>query len=100
MLGTDARLSLELRGPADLTDVRVTTNHGSIEGLKATGPGRWQLDLVAPPQTWPQVAIVAAEGRSGGRALFGVRAVPMWGSGDARVRTRPGAEVTVTIAGK
>jgi hypothetical protein len=87
--GARSRLEIDTGGPAPL----VTTSVGRVEGLHPIAPGRWAADLVPPGQGFPQVAIVSAV--VGERAGF--TAVPLHGRGEALVRTRRGAEITVRI---
>jgi hypothetical protein len=73
---------------------RLSASAGRVGPPRADGPGAWVAEWEAPPAGVPRVAIVGA--LTGGGCGFA--AIPLAGLGDAVVRTRPGAEVAVTIA--
>jgi hypothetical protein len=98
-LGADAEAMLELAGPPDIEDVRVTTQAGHVEDLVAIGPGRFTARYRPPAETYPQIAIIAAAARCASGSAHGWTALPLWGSGQAVIRTRRGAKVGVDIAG-
>jgi hypothetical protein len=50
-----------------------------------------------PPERFPQVALVAALARTPRGLLDGWLAIPLSGQGDARVRTTPGALITLRV---
>jgi len=96
-LGTDREAWVEMLGPEDLTDVSVTTQAGRIDGVERLGPGHFRARYVAPDESAPQVAIVAAVGRCSGGSAHGWLALPLWGVGTATLRARRGANVVVDI---
>jgi hypothetical protein len=67
---------------------------GRIDLLAADGEGSWTAEWTAPPAGVPQVALLTALAGDG----CGYLAVPITGSGDVVVHTRPGARVVVRIA--
>ena len=92
-LGRDARASVRVQAQEQPT---LSASVGRLEKLRPDGTGAWVADYVPPDDELPQVAILAAV--SGGEIAW--RAVPLWGAGDAVVKTRPGARITVDIAGQ
>lgn len=85
------RAELSFRAPAG--DLRVECSAGSVSDLRRTSPGEWQATFRAPRERVPQVALIVA--RSGDSVGF--TALPLWGHGEAEVRTRAGAVVDVQI---
>jgi hypothetical protein len=96
-LGLDAEARVEIRGPEDLEEVSLSANAGALGPVERLGPGRFAAAYRPPERRLPQVALVAALGRSIGGLAIGCAALPLWGQGDAVIRTRPGAQVSVTI---
>ncbi len=96
-LGTDAEARVEVRGPDDLAEVSLSASAGQLERLEHLGPGRFAATYRPPARRLPQVALIAVLGRVRGEAAAGFAALPLWGQGDAVIRTRPGAQVSVTI---
>jgi hypothetical protein len=82
------RLRIEARG-----EPRLSVSAGRIANLRKDGEGRWIAEYVPPDETVPQFAIVSA--LAGGEA--GLYALPLWGQGDAVVKTRPRARIEVHI---
>jgi len=72
---------------------RLAVSAGAVDGLRPDGAGRWVATWTAPPAGVPQVALLVALAGDD----CGLLAVPLFGSGDAVVRTRAGAEVQVRI---
>jgi hypothetical protein len=96
-LGVDAEARVEIRGPEDLEEVSLSANVGALGPVERLGPGQFAAPYRPPARRFPQVALVAALGRSSGGLAVGCAALPLWGQGDALIRTRPGAQVSVTI---
>jgi hypothetical protein len=90
-LDRETRADLTFRGPPG--PLRVQCSAGKLEELTEIGPGSWHAVWRAPRSLVPQVAIIIA--RSGD--AVGFLPLPVWGGGDAEVRTRPGAVVSVNI---
>jgi hypothetical protein len=89
-LGETAKARLLLEAPSA---PRLSASTGRIEGLRAGGEGRWEADYLPPDESVPQLALISAV--AGGEvALF---ALPLWGQGDAVVKTRPRARFEVRI---
>ena len=92
VLGPDARAAIELTGVGDAPP-SVSVNVGRVEGLRATGAGRFVAEYVPPAARHPQVAIIAV---SAGDA-WGWTVIPLVGRGLAIARSAPYARIRVTI---
>lgn len=97
VLGKDREAVLTIESATPLSELTLTANRGQVEGVQRTGPGSFTARYVAPRQSYPQLAIVSAAGRTSGGALDGWLALPLWGQGEAVVRTSPRARVSVRI---
>lgn len=85
------RAELSFRGPAGPLSVQCSA--GTLEGLREVAAGEWRATWRAPRARLPRVAVIVA--RSGD--AVGFLPLPLWGQGEAEVRTRPGAVVDVRI---
>lgn len=83
-----ARLRIEAT-----SEPRLSASAGRIEGLQKAGDGRWEADYLPPDDSVPQLALISAVAADE-VALF---ALPLWGQGDAEVKTRPRARIEVRI---
>jgi len=92
-LGWDARASVRVEAQEQPV---VSASVGRVEKLRPAGAGSWVAEYVPPDDELPQVAILTAI--AGGE--IGWMAIPLWGAGDAVVKTRPGGRITVDIAGQ
>ncbi|MFL5392937.1 MAG: hypothetical protein ACJ79G_08890 [Myxococcales bacterium] len=93
--GKEARVIVQL--PEGATGLRLSTNAGSIGAPAAQADGTYAATYTPPDESIPQVAIVSAvaQTREGPEAAF--VALPLWGQGDAVVKTRPRASIQVSI---
>lgn len=89
-LGADARAVLRVDGEAQPS---ISASVGRIESLRRGEQGGWEADYLPPEDGLPQVAIVIAV--SGDQATW--TAIPLWGEGDAVVKTRPHGRISVEI---
>ena len=83
-----ARLRMEAR-----SQPRLSASVGQIENVRSDGAGRWIAEYLPPDDSVPQLALVSAAA-DGDVAFF---ALPLWGQGDAVVKTRPRARIEVRI---
>lgn len=97
VLGRDAGAELRIAAPPEVLELSVTATAGRIEGLRRLPGGGFVARYHPPAERHPQVAIVAAVGRAGPAVLDGWLAVPLAGQGDAQVRGKPGADVSLRI---
>jgi hypothetical protein len=96
VLGRDTAAELRIATPADVEDVSLSASTGRVEGIRRVAGG-FAARYRAPSDRVPQVAIVAAVGRTPHGTEHGWLAIPLYGQGDARVRTAPGEEITLQI---
>ncbi|HET7824757.1 MAG TPA: hypothetical protein VFK90_05470, partial [Anaeromyxobacter sp.] len=96
VLGRDSAADLRIATPADVEDVSLSASAGRVEGIRRVAGG-FVARYRAPADRVPQVAIVAAVGRTPHGTEHGWLAIPLSGQGDARVRTAPGEEITLQI---
>jgi len=82
------RLRIEARG-----EPRLSVSAGRIANLRSDGAGRWTAEYLPPDDTVPQLAIVSALAAG----EVGLSVLPLWGQGDAVVKTRPRARIEVQI---
>ena len=85
------RAELSFRAPPGPLSVQCSA--GRLEGLREVAQGEWRATWHAPRARLPRVALIVA--RSGD--AVGSVALPLWGQGEAEVRTRPGGVVDVRI---
>jgi hypothetical protein len=93
--GTTARVTIEV--PQGASRLRLSASAGWIGEAIQIADGTYAAEYTPPDETVPQVAIIAAVVRTdrGPRASY--VAVPLWGQGDAVVKTRPHARIEVSI---
>ena len=92
-LRLDRERTAQLRFVAPPGPLSVECSAGTLEQLRETAPGQWRAQWRAPKSLVPRVALIVA--RRG--ETVGFAALPLSGGGDAEVRTRPGAVVSVSI---
>ncbi|MGC4120331.1 MAG: hypothetical protein QM765_38270 [Myxococcales bacterium] len=97
LLGTGATCEVELQGDPDLPEPRLSASVGVLDAATKLGPGRWKVKYTPPTKRYPQVAIVAA--------LFGKErqahlAIPLFGQGEAVIKTRPRARIEAVRIGE
>ena len=92
-LGETGRTRLRFRAP---TEPRVSASAGRIAKLRSEGADQWVAEYLPPDDTIPQLALISAA--AGGDAAFLV--LPLWGQGDAVVKTRPRGRIEVQIEGE
>ena len=97
VLGREAGAELRVAAPPDVTELSMTASAGRIEGLRRLPGGGFTARFRPPAEQVPQVAIVSAFGRGARGPEDGWLAIPMSGSGTARVRGAPGTEVSLRV---
>jgi len=97
VLGTAETCELLLEGEADLPEPRLSANVGTLEAAVKEGPGRWRARYTPPTRRYPQVAIVAALFGDGRQAHV---AIPLWGQGEAVIKTRARARIEAVRIGE
>jgi hypothetical protein len=96
-LGTDTEALVEIEAPEGIDRLSLTASTGAIGDAEPTGPGRFRARYSPPSKRYPQVAILSAVGEGKAGTVHGWLAMPLWGSGEALIRTQPNATITVRI---
>lgn len=97
VLGRDPFAELRISAPAEVEELSVTASTGKVENVRRLPAGGFAARYRPPAERYPQVAILAAVGRTGAGTVDGWLAVPLAGQGDARVRGEPGSDVSLRI---
>ena len=84
----EARTAMPVR-----VNLKKIASAGRIANLRSDGAGRWTAEYLPPDDTVPQLAIVSALAAG----EVGLSVLPLWGQGDAVVKTRPRARIEVQI---
>jgi hypothetical protein len=93
LLSIDVASEVPSDVPSETGLPRLSASVGTIENLRAVGPGRFTAEYVPPDETIPQVALIGAV--AGGQ--HGFLALPVFGLGDAMVKTVPRGRTSVRI---
>jgi hypothetical protein len=97
VLGRDGAAELRVGAPADAEGLAVSASAGRIEGLTRVAPGHFTARYRPPADRIPRVVILAAVARGAAGPLDGWLALPLSGQVSARVRTVPGASITLRV---
>ncbi|HVZ73526.1 MAG TPA: hypothetical protein VHJ20_14205, partial [Polyangia bacterium] len=102
VLGADgeATISIEVTGPGaeTVTPTRVFATVGTLEPPRPAGaPGHFTSRYLAPPERFPQVALLVVEIGNPTQRLRGMMRLPLRGTTDVPFRTSPFASVTIRV---
>jgi hypothetical protein len=89
------RVELLLKTPpgVNASDLQLFSNAGTIELLRADGPGRWRLRYELPSEKYPGVALIAARGAAA-RQFASLR-IELMGYPTVDIRSEPSVSVVV-----
>jgi hypothetical protein len=93
--GMTARVTIEV--PPGASGLRLSASAGAIGEPARQADGTYAAEYTPPDETVPQIAILAAIARTERGPEAAYLAVPLWGQGDAVVKTRPRARIEVSI---
>ena len=93
--GTTARVTIEV--PEGASGLRLSASAGAIGEPVRQSDGTYAAEYTPPDETVPQIAILSAIARTERGPEAAYVAVPLWGQGDAVVKTRPRARIEVSI---
>jgi hypothetical protein len=96
-LGVDREAEVRIELEPSATGLELFASRGEVGALTQVGPGVFRASYVPPRQNLPQEVILAAVARGPRGALEGWRVLALWGRGEAEVRTRAGAPVTLRV---
>lgn len=89
-LGADPRATVRV---SCTNEPQISASVGRIERLRRVASDAFEADYLPPDDALPEVAIVSAIADG----ISGWTAIPLWGQGDAQVKTRPHASISVRI---
>jgi len=92
-IGRDPRAALTIESQ---TVPLLSSSAGQVGAPRLTAEGRYEAEYLPPDDGQPCVAIVTAVAGAG----IAWVAIPIWGEGDAVVKTRPGGSISVDIGGQ
>ncbi len=97
LLGTDREAEVRIELEPSATGLELFVSRGEVGPLTQVAPGVFRATYVPPRQKLPLVVILAAQARGPQGVLEGWTALPLWAQGEAEVRTRAGAPVTLRV---
>jgi hypothetical protein len=96
-LGTDREVEVWIELEPSATGLELFASRGEVGALTQVKPGVFRASYVPPRQKLPQEVILAALARGPQGLLEGWTVLPLWGQGEAEVRTRAGASVSIRV---
>jgi hypothetical protein len=96
-LGTDREAEVHIELEPSATGLELFVSRGEVRALTQVKPGVFRASYVPPKQSLPQEVILAAVARGPQGGSEGWMVLPLWGQGEAEVRTRAGAPVTLQV---
>lgn len=100
VLGRDAKATVKIHVSQETEDLVLDVNVGQISNLHRAGPKLYVADFIPPHATIPRVALLNAVAQSPSGMAHGWARLPLWGQGDAVVKTRPHSAVSISVANK
>ncbi|ATB32774.1 hypothetical protein [Melittangium boletus] len=97
VLGDERELEVRVELPPEATDLELFASEGEVGPLTPMAPGVFRAPYVPPRQRLPREVILTARARGPWGPLEGWSLLPLWGRGQAEVRTRPGAPVSLQV---
>jgi hypothetical protein len=97
LLGKDREAEVRIELEPSATGLELFVSRGELGPLTQVGPGAFRATYVPPRQKLPLVVILSALARGPQGVLDGWTVLPLWGQGEAEVRTRAGAPVTLRV---
>ncbi|WPB81625.1 hypothetical protein KYC5002_21210 [Archangium violaceum] len=99
-LGVDMEAEVRIELEAEATGLEVFASRGDVGPVTQVKPGVFRATYVPPRQRLPLEVILVALARGPRGMLDGWSVLPLWGQGEAEVRTRAGAPVTLLVGGQ
>jgi adhesin/invasin len=100
----DTTLSFVLEGTAGQplagADLVFSASVGEIQNLTDMGGGRFTAKYLPPKSTSPQVAVITAADRRDPGRTYGAAAVPLHGTLDYKLTSKPKATVLIKVGGR
>lgn len=83
--------------PLDIAPPTLKASTGQLSAPVRTGPGIWRTEYTPPKERFPHVAMMSAQIDTDRGLAVGFAAVPLWGKGQLKVKTKPASTVVVSI---
>jgi hypothetical protein len=100
LLGADREAEVRIELDAEATGLELFASSGEVGPVTQVKPGVFRATYVPPRQRLPLEVILVALARGPRGMLDGWSVLPLWGQGEAEVRTRAGAPVTLQVGGQ
>lgn len=100
LLGAEREAEVRIELEPSATGLELFASRGEVGPLTRVAPGVFRATYVPPRENLPQVVVLAARARSPQGELEGWTTLPLWGQGEAEVRTRAGAPVTLRVGSR
>ena len=97
VLGDERELEVRVELAPEATDLELFVSEGEVGPPTPVAPGVFRAPYVPPRQRLPREVILTARARGTRGPLEGWSLLPLWGRGQAEVRTRAGAPVTLQV---
>ncbi|WNG48026.1 hypothetical protein F0U60_30700 [Archangium minus] len=97
LLGADREAEVRIELDPEASGVELFASRGELGPLSQVEPGVFRATYVPPRQSLPLEVILVALAQGPQGPLEGWSVLPLWGQGQAEVRTRPGAPVTLQV---
>lgn len=97
LLGAQREAEVRIELDPEATGLELFVSKGELGPLTRVERGVYRATYVPPRQSLPQEVILVALARGARGTLEGWSVLPLWGQGQAEVRTRPGAPVTLRV---
>jgi hypothetical protein len=97
LLGADGEAEVRVELDPEATGLELFVSRGEVGPLTRVERGVFRATYVPPRQSLPQEVIFVALARGPRGGLEGWSVLPLWGQGQAEVRTRAGAPVTLRV---
>jgi hypothetical protein len=97
VLGADREAEVHIELDPQVTGLELFASRGEVGPVTQVKPGVFRATYVPPRQSVPLEVILVALARGQQGTLDGWAVLPLWGQGEAEVRTRPGTPVTLQV---
>ncbi|QRK07058.1 hypothetical protein JQX13_44575 [Archangium violaceum] len=97
LLGADREAEVRIELDPEATGLELFASRGELGPPARVEPGVYLATYVPPRQSLPLEVILVALAKGPRGTLEGWSVLPLWGQGQAEVRTRPGAPVTLQV---
>ncbi|HYO66525.1 MAG TPA: hypothetical protein VEU33_10610 [Archangium sp.] len=100
LLGVHREVEVRIELEAEASGLELFASSGEVGPVTQVKPGVFRATYVPPRQRLPLEVILVALARGPQGTIDGWLVLPLWGQGEAEVRTRAGAPVTLQVGGQ